>query len=235
MDTRETPSPDASWLRQLGRRFITRWPAKFIGTTLGMTAFFVAYFQLLYHPIFSPTTMPLTALDRWIEFRPGAVGLYVSLWFYVSLAPALLTQSRELWSYLRAATVLSVIGLGIFLFWPTAVPAFASAGPSQAFFFMLQRVDASGNACPSLHVAFAVFTACWFERILRVLRAGGVARVLNVLWCLGILYSTIATRQHVVIDVLAGIVLGAVVGWGHLRLNPGSPAPMNPSIRPSGP
>lgn len=217
MDSRDLPSPHASWLHQLGPRFLTLWPAKFIGTTLGMTAFFIAYFWLLHHPIFPLTIMPLTALDRWIEFRPGALGLYVSLWFYVSLAPALLTKPRELWSYLLAATVLSVIGLGIFLFWPTAVPAVAPDWPHHSFFSLLHRVDASGNACPSLHVAFAVFTACWFERILRVLQAGGLVRMLNGLWCLGILYSTIATRQHVVIDVLAGAVLGAVVAGLHLR------------------
>ena len=48
--------------------------------------------------------------------------------------------------------------------------------------------------------------------------AGVLARVANWLWCLGILYSTIATRQHVAIDVAAGAVLGAVVAVCHLRL-----------------
>ncbi len=74
--------------------------------------------------------------------------------------------------------------------------------------------DASGNACPSLHVAFAVFTAVWFGHLLRQMKAGGLARSLNWLWCAGILYSTIATRQHVALDVLAGAVLGAVIAAG---------------------
>lgn len=220
MDSQELSPPRASWLRQLGPRLRTRWVAKCLGTTLGMTVFFVVYFQLLYHPIFPITTMPLTAVHRWIAFAPDALVLYVSLWFYVSLAPALLTGRRELISYLLAATVLSVIGLGIFLFWPTAVPVTAQDWPPQPFFGMLKKVDASGNACPSLHVAFAVFTACWFHRLLGEMRAGKFARVLNWLWCLGILYSTIATRQHVVLDVLAGAGLGAVVAAVHLRLQP---------------
>jgi membrane-associated phospholipid phosphatase len=218
MDSRDSPLPHASWLRQIGPRMRTRWPAKFIGTTLGMTAFFVVYFWLLHHPFFPITTMPLTVVDRWIPFWPGALVLYVSLWFYVSFAPALLTESRELFSYLLATAVLSVIGLGIFLFWPTAVPVLAESGPQHPFFFILQKVDASGNACPSLHVAFAVFTAFWFQRLLREMRAGRVVRALNWLWCVGILYSTIATRQHVALDVLAGAVLGAAVAAVHLRL-----------------
>lgn len=219
MDSRELPSPHASWLRQIYPRLRTRWVAKCIGTTLGMTAFFIAYFWVLHHPLFPITVMPLTAVDRWIGFRPEALGLYISLWFYVSLAPALLTERRELSSYLLAATVLSVIGVGIFFFWPTAVPKITLGEPGHPFFSMLEKVDASGNACPSLHVAFAVFTAFWFQRLLREMGAGALARTLNWLWCAGILYSTIATRQHVAIDVLAGAALGTVVAGGHLRLS----------------
>ena len=220
MESRDLPSPHAPWLRQVGPRIRTRWRAKCIATPTGMTAFFVVYFWLLHHAFFPITIMPLTAVDRWIPFQPGALWLYASLWFYVSLAPALLTERRELISYLLATTVLSVVGLGIFFFWPTAVPAVSSEWGHDPFFFMLHSVDASGNACPSLHVAFAVFTAFWFQRVLGEMRAGLVARMLNWLWCLGILYSTMATRQHVALDVLAGAVLGAAVAGVHLRLVP---------------
>ena len=56
------------------------------------------------------------------------------------------------------------------------------------------------------------------ERLLREMGAGRFVRALNWLWCLGILYSTVATRQHVSLDVLAGIALGAAVAVVHLRL-----------------
>jgi membrane-associated phospholipid phosphatase len=67
-------------------------------------------------------------------------------------------------------------------------------------------------------VAFAVFTAAWFQRLLRQMGAGRVVHALNWLWCMGILYSTIATRQHVSLDVLAGAALGATVAVVHMRL-----------------
>ena len=189
-----------------------------LGTTLGMGAFFVVYFWLLRHPSHPVTLMPLTALDRWIAFRPEALPLYLSLWFYVSLAPALLLGRRELVAYGLATVVLSVIGLGIFFFWPTAVPPPEVDWARHPAFAFLQAADATGNACPSLHVAFAVFTAVWLGRILPQLNAGRTIRALNWLWCIGILYSTIAIRQHVALDVLAGIVLGATVAALHLRL-----------------
>ena len=67
-----------------------------MGTTLGMMSFFAAYFWVLHHPLFPVTTMPLTAVDRLIRFRPETLPLYLSLWFYVSLVPALLIDRREL-------------------------------------------------------------------------------------------------------------------------------------------
>ncbi len=169
--------------------------------------------------------MPLTAVDRLIGFRPAALPLYLSLWFYVSLAPALLIVRRELVSYSLAAIGLSAIGLGIFLLWPTAVPRPDVDWSQHPTVAMLKSADATGNACPSLHVAFAVFTAIWFARLLRQMEAGRFVRALNWLWCVGILYSTIAIRQHVSLDVLAGAVLGAAVAVVHLRWLRAVPAP----------
>ena len=214
--------PEAGLLHQVASRVRTWWPAKMLGTTLGMTVFFVVYFWVMDHPFFAITGMPLTAVDRWIGFQPAALPLYLSLWFYVSLAPALLVDRRELISYGLAWVALSAIGLGIFFFWPTAVvPPDIDWSRYPAFEF-LKAADVAGNACPSLHVAFAVFTAVWFTRLLRQMDAGNLLRSLNWLWCLGILYSTVAIRQHVVLDVLAGAVLGAVVAAAHLRWLRGS-------------
>lgn len=214
MDLLPEGQRDVGWVQ----RVLTRWPAKMLGTTLGMTAFFVAYFWLLKHPLDPVAIMPLTAVDHLIGFQPWALPLYLSLWFYVSLAPALLIDDRELVSYGVATAILSVIGLGTFFFWPTAIPRPDVDWSQHSAFAFLQAADAAGNACPSLHVAFAVFTAIWFGRILPRMNAGRTIRALNWLWCAGILYSTIAIRQHVALDVLAGAFLGAAVAVAHLRL-----------------
>jgi hypothetical protein len=209
--------PEADWLRQAWLRGLTCWPIKMTGMTLVMTMFFVAYFWVLNHPLFPVTVMPLTAIDRLIAFQPEALPLYLSLWFYVSLAPALLINRREMISYTLATAGLGVIGLGIFLIWPTTVRWPGVVWPQHSAFAFLKSVDAAGNACPSLHAAFAVFTAVWLERLLGELNAGRTMRVLNWLWCLGILYSTIAIRQHVILDIAAGAGLGVAVAIIHLR------------------
>jgi membrane-associated phospholipid phosphatase len=206
------------WRREVWPRVRTLWVAKVTGTILSMPVFFVVYFWLLNHPLFPITIIPRTAVDRLIDFWPEALPLYASLWVYVVLPPMFLKNRRELGSYGLAVIGLSAIGFAIFVFWPTALPKFETDWSQHPTFAFLKTVDASGNACPSLHVAFAVFTAIWLERLWGEMGAGRLVRALNWLWCLGILYSTIAIRQHVALDVLAGTALGGIVGALHLRI-----------------
>src|SRR5208337_849447 len=145
MDLPHQQAPGAGWIRQAWLRGLTFWPAKVIGMTLGMSLFFAAYFWVLRHPLFPVTTIPRTAVDRLISFRPETLPLYLSLWFYVSLVPALLVDRRELGSYVLAATGISVIGLGIFLRWPTTVNWPEADWSRYPAFSFLQSVDASGN------------------------------------------------------------------------------------------
>jgi membrane-associated phospholipid phosphatase len=81
-------------------------------------------------------------------------------------------------------------------------------------------VDASGNACPCLHVAFAVLTGLWLEWLLKQMGAPRVLRVLNACWCGLIAYSTLATKQHVAVDLAAGALLGLGVTALHLYVLP---------------
>ena len=205
-----------SWRRELLRRLRTLWLLKMLATTIGITAFLMAYFWVLDHPFFAVTVMPLTALDRAIGLHPETLPLYLSLWVYVSFVPAMMRSGRELVSYGLATLTLSLVGLGIFIVWPTAVPAFDidwSQYPSMAY---LKNLDLTGNACPSLHVSFAVFTAIWLDRLLREMDTGRALCAFNWLWCAGILYSTVATLQHVVLDVLGGVILGSIVAAMHI-------------------
>ena len=204
-------SPHGSFFREFAARLRTHWALKTISLSLGMTAFFAVYFWVLNHPIFPVTIMPLTAVDRFVGFRPAALPLYLSLWVYIPLAFVLRKNHRELLSWGAAAVALSVIGLSLFLLWPTAVPRLEIDWAAHPSFAFLKSVDASGNACPSLHVAFAVLTAVHLGRLLREMGARPVLHVGNWLWCLGIIFSTLATGQHVALDALAGAVLGAII------------------------
>lgn len=219
MDSAEC-SPNAGFSRRFSGRLRTLWLIKMIGVSLGMTAFFLVYFRLLNHPMFPVKIVPLTVVDRFIGFWPGALPLYLSLWIYVSLAVALLKNLRELLSWGVAAVALSVIGLGIFFRWPTAVQNRGNDWGPHPWFSFLEAVDASGNACPSLHVAFAVFTAVHLGRLLREMHAHACIRAGNWAWGCGIAYSTLAVGQHVALDALAGALLGAIVAVPRISRSP---------------
>ncbi len=190
---------------------MTQLGLKSLGIPGFIALFFVAYFLLLHFPLFPVTVMPITALDRWIGFHPWAIVLYFSLWVYVCLPPTLCASRPALLRYLAAVSVLSLVAMLVFLFWPTATPAFHIDWQRYPSFDFLKSVDLARNACPSLHAGFAVFSGLWLMRQLRQLRAPATVRILNVLWCLAILYSTIATRQHVALDIYAGAILGVAV------------------------
>lgn len=190
---------------------------KALGTPFFIAIFFGAYFYLLNYPASEITIMPTIWLDRVIGFAPNALPLYLSLWIYVSLPPALLATRQALYRYALAMAATCLVGLLFFYFWPTAVPVANIDWTRYPDVHFLKNIDAAGNAFPSLHVATAVFSGIWLHFLLRRFGAPRWIRVLNALWGVGIMYSTIATRQHVAVDVLGGLALGGVAAYISLR------------------
>lgn len=211
------PMQAAGWRRELRTRLVTLWPVKALASTLGISLFFYGYFWVMRHPLGAVTVMPLTWVDGVFNFMPASFAAYVSLWVYVVAGPALARDRRELTAIGIASAALSLAGFVLFLVVPTEVPPAAvdwSLHPSMQF---LKSVDVSGNACPSLHVAFAVFTALVVSRQLAAIGAPRWLEVINLLWCLAIVHSTLATRQHVAWDVLAGAALALPATLLHHR------------------
>lgn len=194
------------------------WWTKFLSSVIGLSAFFVVYFWVEKHTDFAVTMMPMTMFDRAIGFHPWNLALYATLWIYIMIPSSLMVLKRELAFYYLGVVVLAVIGLSIFVLWPTETPAPNIDWARYPGISFLKRIDSSRNACPSLHAAFATFTALWNLSILRRLGDRGLLRILSTIWCVGILYSTLATKQHVLVDLLGGVALGLVVALIHLRM-----------------
>ncbi len=216
MDTSQHPA----LMRTLFARWRRHAVIKLIGTIAFITLFFIGYFQILRSPSHEVTLMPLTALDRLVGFQPPAVIAYLSLWFYVGIPPSLFLSLRELLNYGYWVGALCLTGLACFYVWPTAVPPYPLAVSDFPGFELLRGIDAPGNACPSLHVATALFSAIWLNRLLREAGAGTTPLAINWGWFVLIAYSTLATKQHVAFDVLAGLALGTVFALSSLRHRP---------------
>ncbi len=230
-----TIDPALSWSRELAYRMRRHLLPKLVGTTACIWVFFVAYFHLLRHPAFPVTVMPLTALDGLVPIAPLALVPYLSLWFYVGIAPGLQRRFRDLLVYGAWAGALCAVGLAIFWRFPTKIPTFVFDRGGLPGFALLQGIDAPGNACPSMHVAIAMFSAVRLDRLFRECRVPDAARVANWAWFAAIAWSTLAIRQHVVLDAVSGAALGAAFALASLagRRRPTSAADARAIMAPS--
>lgn len=209
---------EAAKASEIGTVILTQFAFKMFGTMAYTLIFFVGYIYLLKHPHSPTTTIPTIWLDEAITFQPAALPIYLSLWLYVSLPPILMVTKKQIIAYGSRISVPCLLAFAIFYLWPNAVPPAHidwAQYPGVAF---LKGVDAAGNACPSLHVATAVFSALWLHWRLKSLQLGWAFQTINIVWCIAIAYSTLATKQHVAIDVFAGAGLGIAMAWlTHLK------------------
>jgi membrane-associated phospholipid phosphatase len=205
------------WQTGLRRRIGTLWLLKAAGNTVFLIGFFHLYFHIQRHPRFAVTPVPLTAVDHWIGFQPAALWLYLSLWVYTSLPVALQPGFWALARFGLYIGALCALGLAAFTLWPTSISVTPGLSQAGGAFEVLRGLDTNGNACPSLHVAAAVFSGLWLHALLRRIGTPAGWRALSWLWCLAIVYSTLAIKQHQFIDVIAGAALGVAWGWLSLR------------------
>jgi membrane-associated phospholipid phosphatase len=206
-----------SWSVELGARARANFFLTLIGTSAFVLCFFVGYFYVQRHPIMPTMVMPLTPLDRLIPFQPYAIWMYLSLWIYLGAGPGLQKNVADVRDYALWMAALCATGLVLFYVMPTRVPLVGADLSDSPMFSMLQRMDVAGNACPSMHVAAAVFTPIRVDDLLRGVAAPRLPRLFNVACCSLICYSTLAVKQHVVLDVLAGAVLGVIFAMPSLR------------------
>lgn len=179
----------------------------FVGLNLWISGPYHAIQRLSTRPA---TPMPVLGLDRAVPFASEWTWVYLSV-FALAPLPAMLMRDRVLLK--RLALEMAVIGLvsnAIFVVWPTSVPRPDAAGTTEEW-QTLTTIDRPVNACPSLHASLAVFAALWFLPLGRG-RAGGTALVAAAwAWALAVLWATLATKQHVVVDLAAGAALAVLV------------------------
>ena len=206
---------------------VALWPVKAIGTPAFLALFFWLYFSVLRHPLGAPLVMPEIALDRWIPFTAASYPVYVSLWVYVSLPPALMGNLRALLHYAGWMGLLCASGLLFFWIFPTQTPVFDIDWSLYPSLSTIKNLDAAGNAFPSLHVASAVFSALWLDRLFINVKSPPALRCISLALCAAIAWSTVASRQHVTLDVLAGAAMGLAFAMGSLRATRSTESPIH--------
>ncbi len=193
----------------LGTRLRSHLVAK-VAMFLLMTAGIVLpYFGLQRWQPFPPRAPFVTAFDALIPFEPGWAPAYLSVCLLVPLFPMLALRREDVWRFLRGIAALCVPCFTTFLLAPMPGPRPATL-VSEGAYGWLVGVDATWNAFPSLHAALVVFSFLYGWRVFgRELGARGrrLFLGLSLAWAAGILYGTLATKQHWVLDLPPAIVL----------------------------
>ncbi|HWP57522.1 MAG TPA: phosphatase PAP2 family protein [Candidatus Acidoferrales bacterium] len=184
-----------------------------VGLNLGA---FAPYFWLQRNPYFPVTFLPQSQVDVWIGFRPDAVWVYLSLFLLMPVGPMLMEESSQLRRYACGVAAMSVAADLVFLFWPTAVTRPRGDG-ANLIYRTLVAWDMPLNAFPSLHAAMAVFSARCCEQLFQRADCPGIWRAAVWTWVAAIIWAMLATKQHVALDAVGGILLGAFAYEGAFR------------------
>ena len=167
--------------------------------------------------------VPELALDRVVPLQPAWALVYGSLYLFLILLPVFVVrQEEQIRRTVLAYLMVWIAAYVCFLAYPTQAPRPAEAlGEGFAVWGLrfLYRADPPYNCFPSLHVAHSFVSALTCYRVHRGL---GIAAA----FCASLVgVSTLYTKQHYVLDVLAGIFLACVAYVVFLRNYPRAEVP----------
>jgi membrane-associated phospholipid phosphatase len=165
------------------------------------------YYLLQRHHLSVPTEMRASFLDDLIPFQDKAVWIYLSVYLLMPIGPFLMNQRQQIVQYAKGIILIGLIADLVFIVRPTVCPR-PEALNTVAAYRMLTTVDNSFHAFPSLHAAFAVYSALCAGLVLREMAASAVVRRGIWFWAILILLAALTTKQHVLLDIVAGSALG---------------------------
>lgn len=198
-------------LKTLKQRLFVEWKLKLFAGGAMTILFWCGYFLIQHMATTkSVTRMPELPVEKRIPFVPAAAIIYASQFVTMPSILAFIPSRRQMHECYFGLLLLVSMSFTIFYCWPTAVER--NALPSGHFFLYdwIVSADAPGNACPSLHAAFGVFTGLFAGNIFHGSMRRRLILVLIWSWTAVVLISTLLIKQHVIMDLLAGGMLGAV-------------------------
>lgn len=155
---------------------------------------------------------PQTALDELIPFLPGFLLPYIGCFLHWAASFYLVYRTRDGFAHLFTAAVIGyAVSFAVYLLWPTTIsrPLAKAQGVWGFVYGVICAADAPLNLFPSMHcmVAYICMAASFYAaRNAHLPRAyAWLGAAMFALVCL----ATVFVKQHFIIDVFGGAVLGA--------------------------
>jgi membrane-associated phospholipid phosphatase len=192
--------------------FLTKKTKYAAGIVLALVAS-VIYMATNHFPIFEPRELPFWEIDRAVPFLPWSVLIYVSEYIFFPTVYIVCRNMDNLNKYLYSFFATQSISCLIFLFWPTIYPRELFPVPSDVnpllagIWTWLRETDAPTNCLPSLHVSTVYLSAYIF------LDEQREKFPFFIIWGTLIAFSTLPTKQHYFVDIIAGWALSVAAYW----------------------
>ena len=168
-----------------------------------------------------PHHQPAIWLDQAMPLWPEWIAIYGSLYLCAFILPLVVVRGRELFRQtMKAYLFVMLASYAGFWFYPTVAPRVDQAavdGFAEWALQMFYDIDQPYGCFPSLHVAYSFVGALACYRMHP--RVGLAASV----WSILIGLSTVYTKQHFVVDAIAGAALGVAAYWLFLKGRPRAP------------
>lgn len=150
-------------------------------------------------------------LDKQIPLIPWTIVIYFGCYiFWIINYILIYRRSREYAYRFFVADFLSrIVCLVFFLCYPTTLirPAVEGEGIFYDAIRFLYKIDAPTNLFPSIHCLVSWFC---FIGIISDIKIPKWYKVMSFLIALAVFVSTLTTRQHVIVDVVGGVVLAQI-------------------------
>jgi membrane-associated phospholipid phosphatase len=158
-------------------------------------------------------------IDNYIPYVSLFVIPYFIFYLYIFLAPILVSRYSEylFYRFILAGIIGSLIGAFTFLIKPTyiVIPNLVPTNFLDHILIFLRSCDYPGRCCPSFH---CFLSALIFIAIFSIQNIKSELKIKSFIISFFIILSTLFTKQHVIVDVFAGILL-AIISWNLAKNN----------------
>jgi len=199
--------------------FINRGNKNLCGVILFLTAAGL-YLPSNHIHIFPPQYLPMSWVDLAVPFMPNTMWIYISEYIFFITVYWASRNYMNLNKYFYSFLALQSVSVAIFWIWPTTYPRSdfplpEDLGPiTHAVFSWLRTTDTPANCCPSLHVSSVYLSTFIF------LDEQKKKFPFFFCWGTAIAVSTLTTKQHYLVDVVAGLVMAVAFYWVFHKLIP---------------
>lgn len=166
------------------------------------------YFPPQLFPLKEPIQLTMTSLDVAIPFNPAWSWMYQTVYLVTPIVALTLGDRSIFMKYFTGYLLMICFCSICFFVFPVEGPRslFEVEKVQDVMYQIILKYDGETNCMPSLHVALALYSWLYFSFTIKAFSWPRIpAHFLMGTWFLLLCYSSLALKQHYVVDVPMGV------------------------------